>query len=202
MLITFSGLDGSGKSTQAKMLQKLLQKEGYQTVFIHLTHWTWVNRIGEKFFKESKDQQVRSKKYPGKFLPRLTIMLIDVLRFWLLWVYSKLLGHILICDRYFFDLGVQAVYRHEMSKSIVNIYGRLVPRPSVAFWLKVLPDVARQREGDHGPDYYKEKDCLYNELFNQFCGISIITVTSREDTLKIILKLVRQQMGIVLNGDQ
>lgn len=196
MLITFSGLDGSGKSTQAQMLQKVLQELGFRTVFFHLTHWTWVNRIGEKYFKKANDKKIPSKKHPGVLLPRLTIMLLDVLRFWLLWIYAKWRGQILICDRYFYDLGVQAVYKHGMSMSMANIYWHLVPRPSAAFWLKVLPVVAQQREGDHGADYYKEKELLYSEAFKCFHAIHIETVSSIEETFKLILNYVQQHMGI------
>jgi thymidylate kinase len=197
MLITFSGLDGSGKSTQAQLVLASLQEQGHGAILLHITRWTWVNRIGEKLFTQKKRKRPSLSERLRLRLYRLTIMAVDIMRFWLFWMYVKVCGQILICDRYFYDLGIQAIYKHEMSMRLANLYWRLVPRPSVAFWLQVQPGVAQQREGEHGADYYQAKGTLYREAISHFPGINFVPAASIEETRMFIMDRVRYHMELV-----
>lgn len=166
MIITFSGVDGTGKSTQARYVAELLTQKGVSVRVLHLTRWTWVFRIGERFGTlttsgRSPSGLKRSGAVQSAF--RQLVMLLDVARFWLVVGLDK--NRALVCDRYFSDLAIHAVYLGHVSTRFATLYWRLVPRPSLAFLLDVDEQTARTREcSEHSTAYYAEKRSLYSRF--------------------------------------
>lgn len=169
MIISISGVDGSGKSTQAEFIRTHLEKHGYKSDVLHLTQWTWVYKIGAKMGGKSSSFEksqatangLKSKLSKGM---RQAVSLIDVFRFYFL--HLRFQGkQVLVCDRYFYDLGIQAIYKNYYSERFVAWYWRLVPKPTVAFFLTITPSLAEMREGgEHQSDYYKQKRDLYGRF--------------------------------------
>ena len=201
MLITFSGLDGSGKSAQAQSVCAYLQQQGHPASLLHITRWTWVNRIGERLVQSRKSEADAAPVKPavwGLRWPQLLVMLVDVARFWLLWVYSQVPKRPLICDRYFYDLGVQAVYKGILPPHWLRLYWRLVPRPTLAFWLDVPPAVAQEREREHESEYYRIKATLYRQAIAQNSHVIIVPPLSRSEIATFIMGRIHQ-MGFRAN---
>lgn len=196
MLITFSGLDGSGKTTQAIIVCDLLTSWGYSSELIHLIPWTWVNQIGEKLSRNQVNthRRINDKKRPGFFhrFLQLGFMSLDLIRFrFLLW--SKSVNTVVVCDRYFYDLGIQAYYIGVMPNWLLKTYWWFIPKPDHAFLLEVSPILAEQREGEHISAYYHEKQILYQAESKRWPIVNVPSV-SLESAKEII---VVQLQGLV-----
>jgi dTMP kinase len=134
-LIVFEGLDGSGKSTQVKLLYKLLKKIVPNIV---VSRWNSSQRISD-IIKELKDK---------KDLKPQTWALLEAAD-----LYERLRNEIIptlnnngvvICDRYYFTPLVRGYIRGLNPKWILDLY-RYAPKPDIIFYFKVDPNISISR---------------------------------------------------------
>lgn len=167
-LVSFSGIDGAGKSTQIGNLQARLQDAGLRVQLI--TFWDDVATLkrlreeaGHKVFQgdkgvgtpeapiERRDKNVRS---PLMTLVRLGIYFLDALS--LRRIARRALrsgADVVIFDRYLYDelanlnLGNAAIHAY------IRALMALVPRPNPGFVLDANPEEARARKPEYPLDF-------------------------------------------------
>lgn len=149
-IITISGIDGSGKSIQLKMLKEYLEKREKRTASFHAISFSLVNNILKKK-KEKKQNEIKAQQnevpeqssifeQPDKavtsgnfltILARKIILLIDILRFK---IYQQKLASqkidYLLADRYFYDQIINILYlsyNEKIIKIAKNSTKRKVP---------------------------------------------------------------------------
>lgn len=202
MLITFSGLDGTGKSTQAQFAARCLAQYGYRTKIIHITQWTWVYRLGEWLAKRRSPAANQILSADGQSAPaavykwvRQFVSLLDVARFYGVVFYHRYVRRsVLICDRYFYDLGIQAVFTGVMNEHRARDYWRLAPRPQLALFFDLDPTIAQQREGEHELAYYEEKRRLYLKYAVQW-PVFVVTTNELAETQATLSALLQKWMN-------
>ncbi len=135
-LLVFEGLDGSGKSTQAALLGKWLQAQGYRVFF---TEWNSseltasVIRRGKK--KGLLTPTTFSLLHATDFADRFERRILPPLR----------AGYVVVCDRYAFTAFVRDAARGCEPVWVRTIYS-FAPRPDRVFYFQVPVAVSLKRK--------------------------------------------------------
>jgi thymidylate kinase len=176
-IISISGLDGSGKSTQAQMLQTYLEKQGKKVQYFHVIQFSLVQKI--KIFRDNhclvcrftkayrKTATMKEKSVIKANLLQIQLrkifLLIDILRFKAF--KRKLIREnydFLITDRFFYDNIVNISYLSK--RNTPSSIEKYLPAVDFAFYIKLEPEAIMSRDSipDQGIDYLKAKKKLYD----------------------------------------
>jgi thymidylate kinase len=177
ILVSFSGIDGSGKSTQIERLHARLVSQGLSVV--RLAFWDNVvflpqfrAGVSHKVLRGeigvgSPDKPVRrNDKNARKWyltLARSPFYFLDVLR--LRRVVAKARNSnadVIIFDRYIYD-QLANVSRNWLGQAYVRSLLSLAPRPDIAYLLDAEPEAALKRKPEYPLDFLHEyRRCYLN----------------------------------------
>ena len=166
------GIDGSGKTTAAKILTKNIKKNKINSVYIAPFRYIFFDKMLNII-----KRKISSKRNKNPFL--VVTKKPFFMRFWPLlalfdnWLYYflkikplVLRGKTIICDRYFFDFAISFEYYGYTCNIVSKIYLFFMPKPDKTVLLDVYPEIAKKREtGDsHSLEFFMEQRERYLSL--------------------------------------
>ena len=182
-VITFSGIDGAGKTTQIERLSSYLTSTG--TPVHRLALWDDValfRRARSNFSRTvlQSDSFVGSPERPAErkdknaqsgalLFGRSILYLLDLvsLRKIVRKARSEMSG-VIIFDRYFYDQLAALPMQNWFTRTYVNFLLPLVPKPDIGYVLDAEPEVARARK----PEYPLEFMHRYRDSFNRLSKLA------------------------------
>jgi thymidylate kinase len=189
MLISFSGIDGTGKSTQIANLKARLLDAGLTVQLI--TFWDDVVRmkgmrenLSHTLFRGDKgvgtpeapivrrDKNVRS---PLMSLFRMALYVIDAISLRSKVNQARRSGvDIVIFDRYLYDELANLNLENGATRLYVRGIMKLVPRPDVSFLLDANPAQARARKPEYPLEFLHSNRNAYLKLSQILGGITVV----------------------------
>ena len=174
-VISFSGVDGSGKSTQLELLREQLISQGKKVAYFHAVEFSLANRItrllqGKKLFRPGQHKAITHASW-FSLLVRQKFLLIDMLRFRCFLHKLRKDGYdYLLSDRSFYDVFINLEYlalqnrpRFLLWNFRMNLIERMLPRLDMAFYFDIPAEsvMSRQKVPEQGIEYVRIKISLF-----------------------------------------
>ena len=209
LLISFSGIDGAGKSTQINAIRSRLREAGFRVRLI--TFWDDVAGFGRAreflthtLFKSEKGMGVpgrpvqrRDKDVRGWYMTaaRFVLYFLDALR--LSAVVAKASAgtdvDVVLFDRYLYDELANLELGSRLSRAYVRLLLKFVPRPDIAFVLDADPVRARERKPEYRLDFIRTNRASYLALSSVAGGITVIPPLNAEEvTHRLLVEISRK----------
>src|ERR1700742_1373648 len=207
--VSFSGMDGAGKSTQIHRLRTRLMDTGLQVSLI--TFWDDIARLtnlrevsGHKLFKGDKgvgspdapinrrDKNVRS--WPMTAV-RYFLYFVDAISLRL--VVKKALrsdADFIIFDRYAYDELANLNLRNPLARVYARMIMMFVPRPHVSYVLDADPVQARARKPEYPLEFLYFSRASYMTLSELVGEMTIIPPMPVQDVEREVLQHALQQL--------
>jgi thymidylate kinase len=183
--VAFVGIDGSGKSTQVRMLSERLREHGAAVFVVHPYGSKLLGRVASGRPRPSRRFRLPTADERPRVAPAIALADFAELAAYL---WTKLLGaHIkailaprrqvwVIGDRSFDDVIAKHRRRRALPPVVLDRARDLAPRFARTILLDVAPQVAWKRDQDFALPYYESVAALYLEAARAH-GYAVLDVT-------------------------
>lgn len=208
--VSFSGMDGAGKSTQIEALRAQMKENGLQVLVVRF--WDDIAKLtqfreaaGHAIFRGDKgvgtpsapihrrDKNVRSSLMT---VVRLFLYSIDAVS--IRCAVKKALrskADLVIFDRYIYDELANLSLTNPAIRAYVWLIMKLVPKPHISYLLDADPVKARARKPEYPIEFLYTSRRSYLALNDLIGGLTVICPMSIEDVQRTVLCYARKGLS-------
>jgi thymidylate kinase len=189
LLITFSGIDGAGKSTQIASLRDFLEEAGLSVLLLafwddvaKLKHarrsvgaWVFKGDIGVGTPEKPISRRDKNVRSPIMSLFRLAIYFADAVS--LSRIISRALkssADVIIFDRYIYDELANLNMGHAVTRLYLRGIIKSVPKPEISFFLDADPIQAWTRKPEYPLEFLHSNRNAYLKLSSMLGYITVV----------------------------
>ena len=201
LLITFSGIDGSGKSTQIEKLRSYMEAEGIPVrLLVFWNHVAAFRKVRSGFSRHvlESDGNVGSPERPAArrdknlqtwplLAGRSLLNLLDMFNLWRVVKRQRAKGGAVIFDRYIYDQLAALPMDRRWARAFARVLLRIAPRPDLAYLLDAIPEAARERKPEYPLEFMHKYRSSYLEL-GTMAGMELIPASDLEDVHRNIVE--------------
>ncbi|HJO30848.1 MAG TPA: dTMP kinase [Acidobacteriota bacterium] len=192
-LVALEGIDGSGKSTQASLLNDQLRDRGFDSVVFREPG---DSVFGDKLRQQFRDGRTISAKEEARlFIEDRRIDVNENIR------PALVAGKVVVMDRYYFSTmayqGALGLNTYQLQKT----NELFAPKPDLTLILDLPAETSAERiRAARGlPDSYEGTEYLrrVRELFLEFCGSDVVAVDAETEVGELSAKILRKVLAVV-----
>jgi thymidylate kinase len=204
-LVSFSGIDGAGKTTQIDTLLAWIRDTGLRPCLLRfwddiavaareretMSHTLFGSQKGVG--SPDKPVQRRDKNIHAWYMTtaRLLLYFLDAVRLtFVVATASRLKADVVVFDRYIYDELANLDLSNPMLRIYTRLLLKLVPRPNIAFLLDADPAQARARKPEYPLDFLHTNRARYMRLCKLAGDITVITPGNAIDVSHWVLEEV------------
>jgi thymidylate kinase len=208
-LISFSGMDGAGKSTQIQILCAELASAGVPVM--QLAFWDHVAAFARlranfsiKFLKSdgrvgTPAQPVRRNDKNARIwylvAARTFLYAIDAMMLRrIVKRTQKRFSGVIVFDRYIYDQLATLPLENIWAQAYARLLLRFVPRPDLPFVLDAVPEEARERKPEYPLEFLYRYRGAYVRL-STLAGLTLIDPMSQDATSDVVTGCLRNAAG-------
>ena len=210
LLISFSGLDGSGKSTQIENLRSALHAAGLTSTLLAFWDDVVVGVSYREAFVHKVYKSERGIGAPGKpvnrrdknmrgwhlTLARHFLYLLDSVNLCRVVARAKRSGaNVIILDRYIYDELSNLNLSNPLSRAFVKFVHSFVPRPDIAYLLDADPVAAHARKPEYPVDFMKKCRRSYFDLAALLRTMTVIPALALPEAKLAVLKAAEHELA-------
>ena len=216
ILISFSGIDGAGKSTQINKLSSYL--EGAGVAVRQLTFWDNIVMFAGLRSAFSRlvlqsDGSVGTPERPANrndknaqawplLVGRAVLHLLDVIRLRQIVAQARSTeGGVVIFDRYIYDQLAAMPLDSWLARTYAKLMLRLAPQPDLSYVLDAVPEDARARKPEYPLDFMHRQRSSYMRL-RQLAGLQMIPAGDPDEVHAAIVERFQKCILVSRAGAQ
>jgi thymidylate kinase len=208
-LVSFSGLDGSGKSTQIDNLRSTLTANGLNSELLAF----WDNVVVGKRYREGFVHAVyKSEKGIGApdkpvnrqdknvrrwylSIARHGLYLLDAIHLGMVIRRARRNGtDVIIMDRYIYDELANLPLGNRLTRAFIRFIHWLVPTPDVAYLLDADVEAARKRKPEYPVDFMHKCRRWYYQLASILGTMTIIPPLPLEEAKQAVVQAFEDKL--------
>jgi thymidylate kinase len=208
--VSFSGIDGAGKSTQIESLCSRLKEDGHRVLLIRfwddIAKLTWIREgAGHLIFKGDKGVgrpsapiERRDKNVRSWFMTTLRLLLyfIDAISARL--AVEKALdsqADLVVFDRYIYDELANLTLSRPFNRAYVRFIMKFVPKPDISYLLDADPVKACGRKPEYPLEFLYTNRQSYLELCDLVGGMTVIAPMPIHEVESAVLGHARNELS-------
>jgi thymidylate kinase len=209
-LVSFSGIDGAGKSTQIEALRSRLNEAGTRVLLV--TFWNDVARLtrmrevtGHTLFRGDKGVGTPAKPVNRRD-KNVQSWSMTAVRFGLYFVDAISLciavakirrgdADVVIFDRYLYDELANLSLHNGIARAYVRLLLLFIPQPDISFVLDAEPVQARARKPEYPLDFLNSSRASYLALSELVSGMTVIAPQPVQDVERQVLQQVLRKLS-------
>ncbi len=209
MIVSFSGIDGAGKSTQIRALQSSLSQCGMSTEL--LTFWDDVVAFSRfrEFISHVAFKGDHGIGTPEKPLQRrdknVTSLPVIIVRFCLYLADAANLcravgrirkkADVVLFDRYIYDEFANLPVNRWLARKFIQLLLKLVPKPDIAYLLDADPIAARARKPEYPLEFILSNRGAYLSLSRLTGDMTVIEPLPVDAAEMTVMKVFLQKLS-------